>query len=149
MVQQSSYNLSTWESFKISMDIEFKPKYTLQSTKDKLFGPMQTSSSVQHYVMEFQNMLLESNITENEATDKFARGLKDQARAYVLLEDPLDLESMYHCARAFESATQYGRLQNTVSSNVHSPNIINDPMDRDRDRDSNTTMRQCNEVCNI
>ncbi|GAA5813150.1 hypothetical protein MFLAVUS_006621 [Mucor flavus] len=108
MAQRSSHDLSDWEVFKVNMDMEFKPKFTLQSTRDRLFNLKQTSS-VQHYIKEFQDVLLELDITEDEAMDKFARGLKDRARAHILLKDPLDLESMFHCARTFESATQYGR----------------------------------------
>ncbi|KAG2193139.1 hypothetical protein INT47_013042 [Mucor saturninus] len=59
------------------------------------------------YINDFQNILLELYIAENEAMDKFSRGLKDQARTHVLLKDPIDLESMYQCARTFESAIQY------------------------------------------
>ncbi|KAG2191513.1 hypothetical protein INT47_011398 [Mucor saturninus] len=123
---KNNYDLDTWETFKAHMDIEFKPRYTLQSTRDKLFELKQTSS-VQQYIQDFQNILLELNIAEDEAMDKFSRGLKDKARAHVLLKDPIDLEGMYQCARTYESATQYGHQ--TYQNSSSSTNTIDDPMD--------------------
>ncbi|KAG2190417.1 hypothetical protein INT47_006475, partial [Mucor saturninus] len=126
---KKTYDLTTWEMFKAYMDIEFKPKYTLQSTRDRLFELKQTSS-VQQYINDFQNILLELNIAEDEAMDKFSRGLKDQARTHVLLKDPIDLESMYQCARTFESAIQYNHSVPISNQSVPPANVIlDDPMD--------------------
>jgi hypothetical protein len=124
---QSTQDLSTWERFKTCMDREFKPRYMLQSTRDRLFELKQTTN-VEQYIRDFQNILLEINIAEDEAMDKFARGLKDKARAHILLKDPIDLETMYQCARTYESAMEYGRStsQHTMSS---TSTTIDDPMD--------------------
>lgn len=124
-VTNNNTTFFTWELFKTAMDGQFKPQFAARSARDRLFDLKQTNT-IQQYIHSFQDILLEVSITDDEAIDKFIRGLKDRARAHVLMQDPMDLESAYQCATAFESATAYGQsTRGSTSSNSY----IDDPMD--------------------
>ncbi|GAA5796805.1 hypothetical protein HPULCUR_002181 [Helicostylum pulchrum] len=119
-------NFISWPTFKTALDLEFRPQFAARSARDRLFEVKQTTS-VQQYIHAFQDILLEVSITDDEAIDKFIRGLKDRARAHVIMQDPVDLESAYQCATAFESATIYGHSTRTPTT--ASSQYIDDPMD--------------------
>ncbi|KAG2190864.1 hypothetical protein INT47_013275 [Mucor saturninus] len=123
--QRINHNLHNWTVFKSAIDAEFKPQFAARSARDRLFDLKQTHH-IQDYIHNFQDILLEVSITDDEAIDKFIRGLKDRARAHVLMQDPVDFEAAYQCATAFESATMYGQTTKAVST---SATYIDDPMD--------------------
>ncbi|KAG2192115.1 hypothetical protein INT47_012407, partial [Mucor saturninus] len=127
--------LHSWEGFKAALNLEFKPQFSNRSPRDRLFELKQTQS-VRQCIHQFQDILLELSITNDEAIDKLTRGLKDRARAHVLMQDPIDLEAAYQCSTAFESASEYGtgyhRIQEPAVP-MHGPT----PMDLSALQDQN------------
>lgn len=75
---------------------------------------------------EFQDVLLDlPRVSDDEALDRFVRGLKDDARIHVLTKEPRSLEEATRFAIAYDSAKQTGIF---VSTNHHD-RMPNDPMD--------------------
>ena len=99
---------TTWEAFKEKLNSEFKPAYSLKSARDRLANCRQ-ETTVTDYVEKFQDILLElPEVTDDEAMDRFVRGLKESVRIHVLTRDPMDFEDATKYAIAHESARKAG-----------------------------------------
>jgi hypothetical protein len=120
-------NLTNWDSFVAALNTAFRPQLEMRSARDRLFAIHQTQS-ISLYIRQFQDILLELNITDDEAKDKFIRGLKDEPRRYTLLENPLTLEDAYICAMSFETASNV-RFPSTSQSLSNTSAMIDEPMD--------------------
>jgi hypothetical protein len=122
----------TWEEFVETITNQFKALFAVQSARDRLANISQTHS-VDDYIKAYQNLLLELDITEDEARDKFIRGLKDDVHRHVLLHNPPTLEKAYESALIFATATRHGHYitnqhQSQASSSA-TPMVMDDPMD--------------------
>ncbi|KAF7720687.1 hypothetical protein EC973_006485 [Apophysomyces ossiformis] len=114
----------TWGSFKRRLNEEFHLVFTLQMAHDKIVELQQTGL-IEAYVDEFQNIQLKiSNMTKEEAMDRFVRRLKKEVRVHVLMQEPESLDRAIHTALAYESRrcvglkiikTRYGSDTNDLS----------------------------------
>ncbi|KAG1177351.1 hypothetical protein G6F36_010832 [Rhizopus arrhizus] len=115
----------TWEQFKQGLEYAFKPTYSEQNARDRLANIRQTSS-VSEYVDEFQDILLDlPRVSDDEALDRFIRGLKDKTRIHVITREPRSLEESIRYAISYDSAQQSG----TVIPQRKFEENPNDPMD--------------------
>jgi hypothetical protein len=124
-LSQKNEESTTWEKFKIDLEYTFKPSYSEHAARDRLASSKQTRS-VAEYVDEFQDILLDlPRVSDDEALDRFVRGLKDDARIHVLTKEPRSLEEATRFAIAYDSAKQTGIFMSTNRPD----HIPNDPMD--------------------
>lgn len=140
---------TTWEAFKEKLNSEFKPAYSLKSARDRLANCRQ-ETTVTDYVEKFQDILLElPEVTDDEAMDRFVRGLKESVRIHVLTRDPMDFEDATKYAIAHESARKAGLTFYAEQPRPSEPRYIDDPMDlssivsrsqRNQDRSNNGTL---------
>lgn len=115
----------TWETFKMMLEYAFKPSYSEQAARDKLANSKQVASVID-YVDTFQDILLDlPRISDDEALDRFVRGLKDDVRIHVLTREPRTLEEATRSAISYDSARQTG-LTLPINRQDYAPN---DPMD--------------------
>ncbi|EIE90569.1 hypothetical protein RO3G_15280 [Rhizopus delemar RA 99-880] len=122
---QKNEESTTWEKFKVDLEYSFKPSYSEHAARDRL-ASIKQNRSVAEYVDEFQDVLLDlPRVSDDEALDRFVRGLKDDARIHVLTKEPRSLEEATRFAIAYDSAKQTGIF---VSTNHHD-RMPNDPMD--------------------
>ncbi|KAG1271016.1 hypothetical protein G6F65_012699 [Rhizopus arrhizus] len=91
-ITQKQEEPQTWEKFKHDLEYAFKPSYSEQAARDRLANIKQTSS-ITEYADAFQDILLDlPRVSDDEALDRFVRGLKDKARIHVLTREPRSLE---------------------------------------------------------
>ncbi|KAG0975536.1 hypothetical protein G6F57_011275 [Rhizopus arrhizus] len=122
---QRNETLTTWERFKLLLDFAFKPAYSEQAARDKLANSKQVTSVVD-YVDNFQDILLDlPRISDDEALDRFVRGLKNDVRIHVITKEPRTLEEATRFAIAYDSARQTG----LTVPNGRQEHVLNDPMD--------------------
>lgn len=122
---QKKEESTTWESFKIDLEFTFKPSYSEHAARDRL-ASIKQARSVTEYVDEFQDILLDlPRVSDDEALDRFVRGLKDDVRIHVMTKDPRSLEEAIRFTIAYDSAKQTGMFIPTNRQDQ----IPNDPMD--------------------
>ncbi|KAG1190185.1 hypothetical protein G6F70_009413 [Rhizopus microsporus] len=111
--------------FKIDLEFTFKPSYSEHAARDRL-ASIKQARSVTEYVDEFQDILLDlPRVSDDEALDRFVRGLKDDVRIHVMTKDPRSLEEAIRFTIAYDSAKQTGMFIPTNRQDQ----IPNDPMD--------------------
>ncbi|KAG1137250.1 hypothetical protein G6F37_013570 [Rhizopus arrhizus] len=124
-LSQKNEESTTWEKFKVDLEYTFKPSYSEHAARDRLASVKQTRL-VAEYVDEFQDILLDlPRVSDDEALDRFVRGLKDDVRIHVMTKDPRSLEEAMRFAIAYDSAKQTGMFIPTNRQDQ----IPNDPMD--------------------
>ncbi|KAG2190783.1 hypothetical protein INT47_012934, partial [Mucor saturninus] len=97
-----------WEAFKSRISAQFRPSHTQLSARDRLASLLQTTS-VETYVNLFRDIQLEiPTMNEDEAQDRFIRGLQPDIRFHVITLQPLDLDDAVRMALAYESGRQTG-----------------------------------------
>jgi Retrotransposon gag protein/Zinc knuckle len=94
----------SWDDFVTHLTNNFKPPNYLQSLRDKWFNLQQTTS-VSHYVSDFKAIRLQLNVTDDEALDKFVRGLKHDVRREVVIRGPTSLEEAINVADRYDQVT--------------------------------------------
>ncbi|EIE84465.1 hypothetical protein RO3G_09175 [Rhizopus delemar RA 99-880] len=124
-ITQKQEEPQTWEKFKHDLEYAFKPSYSEQAARDRLANIKQTSS-ITEYADAFQDILLDlPRVSDDEALDRFVRGLKDKARIHVLTREPRSLEEAIRYSISYDSAQQAGIV---LPQQVHEQ-FQNDPMD--------------------
>ncbi|KAG1488037.1 hypothetical protein G6F54_012300 [Rhizopus delemar] len=124
-LSQKNEESVTWEKFKIDLEYAFKPSYSEQSARDRLASIKQTTS-VSEYADAFQDILLDlPRVSDDEALDRFVRGLKNDVRIHVLTKEPRSLEEANRFAIAYDSAKQTGIVLPTRQRD----SFADDPMD--------------------
>ncbi|KAG1322416.1 hypothetical protein G6F62_010257 [Rhizopus arrhizus] len=124
-LSQKKAESTTWERFKIDLEYAFKPSYSEQSARDKL-ASIKQMTSVSEYADAFQDILLDlPRVSDDEALDRFVRGLKDDVRIHVLTKEPRSLEEANRFAIAYDSAKQAG----IVLPARQKDSFVDDPMD--------------------
>lgn len=98
------HHASTWNEFcKLVLD-EFRPRNAYQTARDRLAALKQTGS-VEEYVNDFRNIWLEiPTMTDDEALDRFVRGLADHVQVYVRTQFPTTTAEAEKIAFAYEGA---------------------------------------------
>ncbi|KAG2190798.1 hypothetical protein INT47_010345, partial [Mucor saturninus] len=110
MERKASYP-SAWKPFKEAIIEEFRPAHTLRSARDRLANLSQTRT-VLEYVDEFRNIQLEiPSMTNEEAQDRFVRGLQQEVRLHVITLTPTDVDEAMQMAQTYESSRQLGHPQ--------------------------------------
>lgn len=138
--QRSLYGpeVSEWTEFRKHIIVEFRPLNATQQARDKLAVLRQTGTVVD-YVAQFRGVRIQiPTMTDEEALDRFTRGLQDDIRAHVVTRFPSTSEEAQRMALAYESARNIRHeLSNTTNprQDVRSPEYLrsNDvaPMDLD------------------
>ncbi|KAG1440621.1 hypothetical protein G6F55_013446 [Rhizopus delemar] len=104
-LSQKNEESTTWEKFKVDLEYSFKPSYSEHAARDRL-ASIKQNRSVAEYVDEFQDVLLDlPRVSDDEALDRFVRGLKDDARIHVLTKEPRSLEEATRFAIATSATT--------------------------------------------
>ncbi|KAG1174195.1 hypothetical protein G6F36_011270 [Rhizopus arrhizus] len=84
------------------------------------------TTSVSEYADAFQDILLDlPRVSDDEALDRFVRGLKNDVRIHVLTKEPRSLEEANRFAIAYDSAKQTGIVLPTRQRD----SFADDPMD--------------------
>lgn len=105
--QATGVRVNSWQHFKELVLNEFRPKNAHRGARDRLHGLKQTST-VSAYLHEFQDIWLEiPTMTEDEAYDRFWRGLTPRARTDVMKPNhPDTFDELAQRAVAWEAAEQ-------------------------------------------
>lgn len=154
-----------WTELKHRLVETFRPDNATRLARDELAALTQTGS-VSEYVNAFMDirLLLIKEVTDNEACDRFIRGLSDVAlRAHLrdIPDESLNLNEAYRSALAYDAArTEYTfrsrRLSPAVArQQTQSPSlpVSNEPTPmeldvvRTRDRDASRTKDTSNLKC--
>ena len=98
------HDASTWIDFcKLVLD-EFRPRNAKQTARDRLAALTQTGT-VEEYVNDFRNLWLEiPTMTDDEALDRFVRGLAENVQVYVRTQFPTTTAQAERIAFAYEGA---------------------------------------------
>lgn len=113
-----------WEVFVHNLKQAFQPPNHHQHLRDRWFHLKQTGS-VAEYVHEFRALKLQLAPSEDEALDKFVRGLKFNTKCELMIHNPSSIEEAIHMADrydlAFTQSAATPRLISTptVSAGVH------------------------------
>lgn len=146
---------TTWLELKRLIIEFFRPDNANRMARDRLASLQQTGNLVT-YINEFMDIKLAiPTITDDEACDKFVRGLSNQRmRAHIRQYEADTIKDAIHAALSYESAQQEHGVYNPVRSpptNVTSRRIIiDDPMDLDaidqrfNNRNSNRSFSRSN-----
>lgn len=119
--QQRSYRgsaISEWHDFRKEIITEFRPLNATQQARDKLAVLHQTGTVID-YVAQFRGVRIQiPTMTDEEALDRFTRGLQDDIRAHVVTRFPATSEEAQRMALAYESARniRHELLSNTTLS---------------------------------
>lgn len=94
-----------WLELKRELIAFFRPDNAIRLARDKLAALTQTGD-LTDYINSFMNIKLEiPTMTEEEAVDKFTRGLRDKdTRAYVRQYDVETLKMAIHSAMSYDTA---------------------------------------------
>jgi hypothetical protein len=126
---ENTMQLTSWNHFKVEFRAEFVPELVNRVAREKLRNLKQINS-VNTYIDQFQDVLLELNITEDEAVDRFVSGLKPKLGRYVSLQNPMTLAAATKAARTFEMSNGLA-MGGGVSEPINGGNreVLDDPMD--------------------
>lgn len=126
--------LRTWESFTEAVNKEFRPIRATQLARDRLAELKQTGS-VEEHVREFRPLqLLIPGMTDEEALDRFVRGLKPHIRNEVRSRFPTRLSDAESLALTYKTMQQDEGTWVATSSPSTVPTVAdarNDSMDLD------------------
>ncbi|KAG2213699.1 hypothetical protein INT45_002553 [Circinella minor] len=117
--QERRGDVDDWTDFKKRLLGAFSPPNALQVARNQLAVLSQTSS-VAAYVTQFQAAWATvPSMTDEEALDRFQRGLQDVVRIQVMTRFPMTTDDAMRLALAYESSTQqiYNAIQ--VSQSFH------------------------------
>lgn len=120
-----------WLELKRELIDFFRPENTTRLARDKLAALVQVGD-LTDYINTFMNIKLEiPNMTEEEAVDKFTRGLRDKdTRAYVRQYDPTTLKSAIHTAMSYDTA-HFENVSRPFHNNIPLDNNQFEPMELD------------------
>ena len=105
----------TWEMFVLNLRQAFQPPNHHEHLRNKWYNLKQTGTVAQ-YVHEFRELRLQLETSEDEALDKFKRGLKFQTRKEVIIRRPSTVEEAIQIADSHDLAiTQDVVTQQSVS----------------------------------
>lgn len=105
---------TSWEGFRTKLVEEFIPADHNRQARDKL-RRLRQNSSVEKYLCDFRNtILMISNISEDEKTDKFVSGLKYDLKLEVLKSRCNSFEECARMALSVDSAI-WGAKTNSFS----------------------------------
>jgi hypothetical protein len=125
---------TSWLRLKRELIAFFRPDNATRLARDRIAVFVQTGDLME-YINGFMNLKLEiPNMTDEEAIDKFVRGLRDRdLRAHVRQMDPISMKDAIHSAMAFDSARfETGHITSTSPAFGSSQqNMIDDPMEVD------------------
>ena len=124
--------IATWSAFKLAMVEQFKPVNSKKAAQDKL-AVLQQKKSVQEYATAFRALLLEiPGIQEDEKIDHFIRGLKENIRLEVELQEPNSLSKTIRIADRYDSiAFRYSKKVEEPLKKSRPPYLGPAPMDLD------------------
>lgn len=125
--QQTLYgnNINDWGPFRSMIIKEYRPLNATQAARDQI-AELQQTSSVTEYVAKFRSArILVPSMTDEEALDRFTRGLQPEVRAHVLTHFPATSQEAQTRALAYESAMRIrqgitGVTQEAQPTQVHS-----------------------------
>lgn len=128
-------HITTWEKFKEAVTKEFRPARTAQLARDRLASLRQTGT-VDQYVREFRALqLLIPGMSEEEALDRFVRGLMPRVRQEVRVRFPQTLSDAETLAITYESVQQEGGWPmppvSPTNNATAAPTLAGEPMDLD------------------
>lgn len=96
--------VTEWADFRKHIIVEFRPLNATQQARGKLAVLHQTGT-VTDYVAQFRGVRIQiPSMTDEEALDRFTRGLQDDIRAHVVTRFPSTSEEAQRMALAYESA---------------------------------------------
>ncbi|KAG2190440.1 hypothetical protein INT46_004379 [Mucor plumbeus] len=108
---------TVWIEFKQILNREFKPLFANQTARDRFAILKQGNLSVQDYVHQLQDILLEAtDIAEPEAIDHFVRNLKPALYAKVRGSRPTSLDDAFKAAFDEEICLLPPGTTSTISS---------------------------------
>jgi hypothetical protein len=125
---------TVWIEFKQILNREFKPLFANQTARDRFAILKQGNLSVQDYVHQLQDILLEAtDIAEPEAIDHFVRNLKPALYAKVRGSRPTSLDDAFKAAFDEEICLLPPGITSTISSasltSSFGPQMVDNPMD--------------------
>ena len=132
--------IDKWQDFVQLAEEQFGARDDHQRARDEL-ARIRQERSVEEYVSQFMEIKTRvKGITNDEALDRFKRGLKVQIRLDVERADPRDLQAaMTHALRADDilSRTMHGMRNNPMNRGANSPRRQVPYADRSMGRNGN------------
>ena len=114
--------VAEWIEFRKFIIEEFRPLNATQQARDKLAVLHQTGTVID-YVAQFRGVRIQiPTMTDEEALDRFTRGLQDDIRAHVVTRFPSNSEEAQRMALAYESARN---IRHELLSNTTTPHQDN------------------------
>lgn len=127
----------SWLQIKRELIAFFRPDNATRLARDRMASLVQTGD-LMDFVNGFMNLKLDiPNMTDEEAIDKFVRGLRDRdLRAHVRQVDPITMRDAIHAAMAFDSAryeTDFtpSAARTFAGSSARNQDALDDPMELD------------------
>lgn len=116
-VQQTLYGneVSEWAAFRSMIIKEYRPINATQAARDQIADLKQTGT-VSEYVDKFRSArILVPSMTDEEALDRFRRGLQPDVQAHVATHYPTTSEEAEKRALGYESAM---KIVQSITNNV-------------------------------
>ncbi|KAG1671196.1 hypothetical protein FOA52_010132 [Chlamydomonas sp. UWO 241] len=128
--EQHPEYVRTWEQFKESMCTYFNPTNPVRLARDQL-AELSQKGIVRDYTAAFRHLCSQApDLNEAEKLDRYTRGLKQQTKLTVFIEDPRSFDMACRIAETFDSTMNTTRRPNMVQTFNHNGGDVTPPLRR-------------------